>query len=76
MYTYKVIRDTQSMDRRFVLVAGEEVTGNGNFVGKVGVLKEGVWDLVDRDTLQRVRSGADRRQGPGDRRAGSDRRDD
>jgi len=69
-----VIRDTQSMDRRFTLNAGEEVTGNGNFVGKVGVLKDGVWDLVDRDTLQRVRSGEDRRQGPSDRRSGDDRR--
>lgn len=75
MYTYKVIHDTQSMDRRFTLSAGEEVTGNGNFVGKVGVLKEGVWDLVDRETLQRVRTGDDRRQGPNDRRSGDDRRD-
>jgi hypothetical protein len=74
MYTYKVTRDTQSMDRRFSLRAGEEVTGNGNFIGKVGVLKDGVWDLVDRDTLQRVRTGADRREGPSDRRSGEDRR--
>ncbi len=74
MYSYKVIKNCDSMDRRFSLKAGEVVTGNGNFVGKVGVLKDGIWDLVDRESLQRVRAGVDRRQGPGDRRSGDDRR--
>jgi|GEM_PF-2146892 len=75
MYNYTVTRDCESMDRRFALHTGEQVYGNGNFVGKVGVLKDGVWDLVDRDALQRIRSGHDRRQGSGDRRANPDRRD-
>jgi hypothetical protein len=74
MYNYTVTRDCESMDRRFHLKTGEQVYGNGNFVGKVGVLKDGVWDLVDRDALQRIRSGHDRRQGDSDRRAGDDRR--
>lgn len=76
MYNYTVTRDCESMDCRFHLKSGEQVYGNGNFVGKVGVLKDGVWDLVDRDALQRIRSGNDRRQGDGDRRAGDDRRND
>ncbi len=74
VYSYKVIQDCSSMDGRFHLDAGEIVTGNGNFVGKVGVLKDGIWDLVERDALQRIRSGVDRRQGMPDRRAGDDRR--
>ncbi len=74
MYSYKVVKDCESLDKRFRLVSGEIVSGNGNFVGKVGVLKEGKWDLVDRESLERVRSGADRRQGIRDRRSGIDRR--
>ncbi len=74
MYTYRVIVDADSMDRRFKLKKGEEVTGNGNFVNKVGVLKDGTWDLVDRDVLQRVRTREDRRSGMLDRRVGADRR--
>ena len=74
VYSYKVIRSCSSMDGRFDLDTGEVVTGNGNFVGKVGVLKDGIWDLVEREALQRIRSGVDRRQGSQDRRAGDDRR--
>ncbi len=75
MLNYTVIHDCESMDGRFRLQSGEKVYGNGNFVGKVGVLKDGIWDLVDREALQRIRSGDDRRQGPVDRRRGLDRRD-
>lgn len=75
MYSYKVVFDCESLDKRFRLNAGEVVSGNGNFVGKVGVLKDGKWDLVDRESLERVRSGAERRRGSGDRRSGTDRRD-
>ena len=74
MFTYKVVCDAESMDHRFNLMKGEEVTGNGNFVGKVGILKEGAWDLVDREVLQRVRRGEDRRRGVAERRIGADRR--
>jgi hypothetical protein len=74
MFTYRVIMNADSMDRRFELIKGEEVTGNGNFVGKVGVLKDGTWDLVDRDVLQRVRTSDDRRSGATDRRMQADRR--
>jgi hypothetical protein len=74
MYTYRVTKSCDSLDNRFNLESGEVVTGNGNFVGKVGVLKDGVWDLVDRESLQRVRSGIDRRRGSEDRRAKSERR--
>lgn len=76
MLNYTVIHDCESMDGRFKLQAGEKVYGNGNFVGKVGVLKDGIWDLVDREALQRIRTGMDRRQGPDERRMGVDRRTD
>jgi len=75
MHRYKVVNDISSQDNRFHLSAGEVVEGNGDFVGKVGVLKNGKWDLVEKSALQRVRTGVDRRRGPLERRQVTDRRD-
>jgi hypothetical protein len=74
MFKYKVIKDVVSLDRRFTLKTGETVMGNGNFVDKIGILKDGKWDLVGKDALHRIRSGFDRRMGPRDRRENPERR--
>ncbi len=74
MYNYKVIRDVESVDKRFKLKKDEVVLGNGYFVDRIGILKDGKWDLVDKSALYRMRSGSDRRQGPLDRRQADDRR--
>ncbi|MBL7034085.1 MAG: hypothetical protein ISR91_08070 [Candidatus Delongbacteria bacterium] len=74
MYNYKVIRDVESVDKRFKLKKDEIVLGNGYFVDRIGILKDGKWDLVDKSALFRMRSGIDRRQGSPERRVLDDRR--
>jgi hypothetical protein len=76
MYNYKVIKDVESVDNRFKLTRDEVVLGNGYFVDRIGILKDGKWDLVDKSALHRMRCGSDRRQGLEERRQINDRRDD
>ena len=76
MYNYKVIRDIESVDKRFKLKRDEVVLGNGYFVDRIGILKDGKWDLVDKSALFRMRSGVDRRQGLSERRLVGERRTD
>ena len=76
MYNYKVIKDVESVDNRFKLTRDEIVLGNGYFVDRIGILKDGKWDLVDKSALHRMRSGSDRRQGLDERRQTDDRRNE